>query len=148
MLVLAFLLPLGMALPSGAAASRGARPVFEYASDSLHATLTLIGGPGAQGRGSLPIEGRQVACGWERDSAAGDASPGAGPPVWYEVFLRDERAGAESRFPIDGAALRKGLRKACEDGGRAEPARIAAGLRALAIALKVRRQGPENGVGE
>jgi hypothetical protein len=62
--------------------------------------------------------------------------------------LLDKRAGTELRFPMDGAALRKGLRKACHEQGAPAPERIAAGLQALAAAMKVRMEGPESGEGE
>jgi hypothetical protein len=59
--------------------------------------------------------------------------------------LLDKRAGTELRFPVDAAALRKGLRKACHEQGEPASESIAAGLRALAAKMKVRMEGPDEG---
>jgi hypothetical protein len=141
-----FLIPLllmaGLARLPGASGGASPRPVFDYDADSLRATLTLIGGRLPGGPDSAAGAGWRVACGRSSDSSL--AAPGA----WYEVSLLDKRAGTELRFPMDAAALRKGLRKACHEQGAPAPERIAAGLQALAAAMKVRMEGPESGEGE
>jgi hypothetical protein len=138
-LLIPVLLSAGLTL---AAPGASLRPVFAYDDESLRATLTLIGGRGPEGPDSPAVAGWRVACGLATDSSA------SGPGAWYEVGLSDKRAGTELRFPVDAAALRKGLRKACDGQDGAAPARIAAGLEALAAELKVRMRDPEGGAGK
>lgn len=136
-----FVLLLFANLAVSAAPGMPSRPVFSYASETLSVALTRIGGSPARPADTAPPAGPEagawrVAC----DSSAG-AFPG-GPGAWFEIELTDPRAGRALRFPVDEASLRRGLRKACAEGGEEASARIAAGLRALAARLRVRVEDP------
>jgi hypothetical protein len=114
-------------------------PVFAFAADSLTATVTRIGG-------KAPAEPDSLFQVFPCDSAAD--SRDAGPAAWFEVEVTDKRAGTDVRFPVNGPALRRGLRIFCREDGTPSPARVAALLRGMATRLRVRMGGPAAGDGK
>ena len=114
------------------AVSSGAPPVFAFEADSLKTTVTRLGGASAEDFSGGP--------GW---SAACDSAGASAQAAWFMVEVIDKRAGTSVRFPADASALRQGLGPACREGADFPPARVAAGLRALASRLRVRMRAPD-----
>jgi hypothetical protein len=119
-------------------------PVFEFAADSLSATVTPIGGRALSAQDSLepasPIT--FLSCDQASEPAA------AGPVAWFEVEVDDKRTGNDVRFPMDESSLRRGMKMVCREDSGVAPDRVAAALRAMASRLKVRMGGPAAGSGK